>query len=201
MNVIIEHGNQDTSSNVVFPTPLETIAPPNAFQRDLLHEEFVPVFVSDVNACDNLQKIQLIAILKGETTQWEQLGCGLGRITLYLHGGDLQRKTAQTFFKTLGIEPEALAKSSPSYVNTYQDLAVAAAKDPHALVIGLREFHPPGLKTVSVDGHSLADQANYPLRLPIYIHTRSGDAGAADTRDRVVEIIRQHADQPAGSVK
>jgi len=183
INVVIVHG--DIKVETLNKEERDYLS--SNFRRELLHVEDVPIFLYESNNCNNISKADLANILSGEITRWEQLGCSQGRIQIYLHGGELQRKSAKNIFKTLDVQPGKLAETAPKYLNTYKELAAVSARDTNALVIGLRNLQTVGLKVVSIEGIPIRSEA-YPIRLPVYLYTRNG---ASDTRSFVIEQIRQ----------
>jgi hypothetical protein len=159
------------------------------------YEEFVPVFVSRKRKIANLSKEQLIKILKGEITDWQELGDTQAAIVLYLHSGVYQKLSFEKFLETLGLTPADLKARNVKSSSDYGDLESMAGKDPDALVIGLRELEPEGLKTVSIDGASILDVRNleqYPLHITVNLFERDTPEAAKPLKKVIKQIDKNN---------
>lgn len=140
-----------------------------------VYDEHVPLFVSSMSKVEGLTRPQVIQILRGQVTDWSQLGRAKGQIHLYLNGGTLQRRAFQQWVATFGVMPDDIQKLGPRYGSDYDDLARIAASDADAMVIGLRELAAPALRLLTVDGVAIdghSETHEYPLREPVYVYAK-----------------------------
>jgi len=137
--------------------------------------ENVPVFAGSGSGMTNVTREQIAGILSGRITDWSEVGGNPGPIHIYLHGGDLQRKSFATFAETLGLRDSDINQASPKRLSNYEFLATVAGRDPQAFVIGIKSLNSAGLELLEVDGKSLGESTrDYPLQVPIYfLETRS----------------------------
>lgn len=166
--------------------------------KTILQTELVPIFISNTRRCANLTSTDLRKILNGEITQWDQLACGTGAIQLYLHDGKLQRKKAEKWFASEGISVRNLRTLTPKYYPTYESLENSSAQDPNALVIGIKNLTPDGLKTVSIDGIPIENyigsnpekqnqimkmqKIDYPFQITIYTYSKRNSIASISQR-------------------
>jgi len=137
------------------------------------YSEVVPVFVSKKRKLDNLSKEQVIQILKGEITNWSQVGERPGPIVLYLHGGVYQIQSFKKFLETIGLSPMNIKAPNIRYSEDYQDLEAIAGQDENAVVFGLRKLEPEGLKIIKIDNISILDVERlsaYPFNIPVILY-------------------------------
>jgi hypothetical protein len=147
---------------------------PMALQESPHFVENVPVFAGSGSGVTNVTRQQIAGILSGRITDWSQVGGTPGAIHVYLHGGDLQRKSFAKFAETLGLEETDINRASPKRLSDYGFLATVAGRDPQAFAIGIKSLDAAGLRLLEVDGKSLAESTqDYPLQVPIYfVETR-----------------------------
>jgi hypothetical protein len=139
-------------------------------------EERAPIFVHQKRNITDLSSGMLKKMLCGEVTDWTELGSDEGKINLHLHGGRLQKKAFETLFKTIPASETSVSELSRETFHhpSYETLASAAARDTKALVVGLREIAPNGLKPLSIDGVALSLEMSqpYPLSMPVGVFVR-----------------------------
>ena len=153
--------------------------------KQFLHIEVRPVWTSSERTIPGLSKEQVSAVLTGRISNWRDLGEPSGPIHVYLHGGELQRRSFEAAcWSEQEIDPRALRSCDPRYFDTYERLAAAAARDRNAFVMGLKQLDLEGLRTVAVDGvsiHGAADHV-YPLESPVFITWKRNDPAAREVR-------------------
>lgn len=157
------------------------------------YSEAVPVFVSKKRKLNNLSKEQIIQILKGEITNWSQVGDAEGPIVLYLHSGVYQKKSFEKFLETIGLSPNDVKALNVRYSEDYRDLESIAGKDDNALVFGLRELEPNGLKTIKIDNISVLDTerlSEYPFDIPVILYK-----GKTSEANKVAEKVIKRIDK------
>jgi len=153
----------------------------SGYQRKFVHAEHVSVLCSKERPGDNFSMQQLRAILSGTTLSWDRLDRGNGPITVYLHGGEFQRRTILAVFnRRLGITTPMLQKANVEFVGAANDdadapyarLVKASAADKNCLVFGLPYFPQNQLAIQKVDNQ--LPGRGYPLILSIYMYLAEG---------------------------
>jgi hypothetical protein len=152
--------------------------------------ENVPVFAGAQAGVTNLTRAQITSILKGDVTDWSQLGGAPGPVHVYLHGGSLQRQSFNKFLEILDLSPKDLRAPALQYGENYDALSSLSETDPQAFVIGLKDVHPPRLHLLDVEGRSLLVRhaEGYPLTIPVYVYSRKTPKATALTQDILKEI-------------
>lgn len=169
------------------------------FERIMLHKERCPIFVSEENPIQDIRLHDLQKVLEGKERYWNELGGVQEPISLYLHGGILQKKSFETLIQnTLGITSNNLKSANPTYAANYEELIEIASKDKSALAIGIKEWYRKGLRTVLLDGIDVKDRAKadfYLLKIPIYVYTRRDSAKSIETRDKWIKMVYEDANR------
>lgn len=181
ISVIISHGVSGNYQN---------------FRGQLLHVEYVPVFASKQRDVAKLTKASLREILAGKISDWRQLGSREGPINLYLHGGDLQRKSFSVFLQR-SLELNDLKIKTITYAHDYGALERLSSEDPNALVMGLMKLRPIGLTALEINGISLLNKevaTSYPFQIPVFMYVRE-ESDALNLSNVVIEQIRKRYDQ------
>jgi hypothetical protein len=164
------------------------------FDRFLVHEEHVPVFVSKTQPVGDLSKDQVFKVIQGEITDWKQLGGKPGRINLYLHGGELQKEKLESIVSHDGGDAEKIKDAGAKLEPTYQSLAAAADKDPNAFCVGLQSLKQGQLKPIKLQGVApLKPDAgdDYPLKAPVYVFVRKDDARAKAVEQAFLNAVEE----------
>ena len=145
------------------------------------HVEVAPVFVTAQNSIGNLTLGQLANILRGKTARWSEIGGRDVPVTIYRHGGVVETGALNSVLRTLGI---AISDARVSARQDYDELARAAADDPGALVLGLRQVPAAQsrLKLLTIESVNpfSARWSDYPLKIAVVtaIRPRNPDTSA-----------------------
>lgn len=163
-----------------------------------VHVEYFVGFVAPTRAVRGISKADFKDVLEGKKRDWSQVGQAAGRIQLYLHGGELQKKAFLSLYTHLGADPRKLTTIEPRYLEDYGKLRRAAAADRNGLTFGLDTWHPEGLRALPIEGISPDNPltlAKYPLRIPIYVYERKGSNAAKDLQRRLMDRIRENIEK------
>jgi len=138
--------------------------------------ELAPVYVSKNSNINNIKLKDLKKILKGDVTDWKQLGSTPGLIKLYLHGGALQKQSFSTLAKNIGIDVNIELRSDAIYSDNYKNLLKHSQSDENAIVIGLRTIKNENIKLVDINGvtFSQKNSKKYPLKVNVGLNTLTG---------------------------
>src|SRR5215213_10711257 len=88
---------------------------PNGSRISPYFIEMVPVLAAPDRGVDSLTSEQIAGILTASITDWSQVGGKPGAIKIYLHGGELQRKSFAKFVETLRLKPGDIAQARVTY--------------------------------------------------------------------------------------
>lgn len=170
----------------------------DGYQINILQVEYFPIFVHSRRAEKGISKAQVKDVLEGKIRDWRDLDQKEGRIQLYLHGGELQKRAFQGLYTLLNADPRKLATVEPRYEADYDKLRQAAGRDENGMAFGLNTWTAENLKLLSVDGISLLNPLNrfkYPLQVPVYLYERKGSAEAASIRAEYLQRLKQNIDK------
>ncbi len=161
----------------------------NEFDRSLFNRVVSPIQVSHESKITDLSKNDLKGILSGQIYNWGEINQEQDQdITIYLHGGELQRRSFNGMLQDLGVKDISKLKNVKLLPN-YHSLKEAASKDIGSIVLGIRDFETKKLKAISIDGNPCTvkydfntitqsptileqETLNYPLTEDIYLYKK-----------------------------